>query len=157
MKTEFEFLLGDRVLVAPVIEEVIPKTQSDMSIARDSNKVYLPEGNWFHYWSNAKFAGKKTYKVFAKPGFLPLFIKEGTILPLFDKPVDTFVENVEDDRINDFEKVNQSIEIRFYGYGKNKLTLWDGTEIECSRERGKAGEMKVINEHGRVYKSVFID
>jgi sulfoquinovosidase len=157
LKTEYEFLLGDRVLVAPVITEVIPKTQSDMSIARDSNNVYLPEGNWYHYWSNQKFAGKRSYTVFAKPGYLPLFIKEGTILPLFDKPIDTFVEGVEDDRINDFEKVNQSIEIRFYGYGKNKLTLWDGTEIECSRDKGKIGDMKVTNEHNRVYKSVFID
>ena len=154
---DFEFLLGDRILSAPVIFEKIPESQSEMSIAVDSTKVYLPEGNWYHYWTNKIYKGKGYCTVSARPGFLPFFIKEGTIIPLFDKPIDTFVEGVEDPQINDFEEANKSIEIRFYGYGKDTLTLWDGTIIECSREKGKEGIYKVTNDHGRTFKAVFID
>jgi hypothetical protein len=86
-----------------------------------------------------------------------MFIQEGKIIPTYSKEVDTFVENVEDPSIKDFEYVNDSIDIYFYGYGKDTLTLWDGTIINCSREAGKAGAYEVKNGHGRNYNCVFID
>jgi hypothetical protein len=53
--------------------------------------------------------------------------------------------------------VNDSIDIYFYGYGKDTLTLWDGTIINCSREAGEAGAYEVKNGHSRNYNCVFID
>ena len=86
-----------------------------------------------------------------------MFVQEGKIIPTFNKEVDTFVEGVDDVSIKDFEYVNESIEVYFYGYGEDKLTLWDGTEIHCSREAGKDGVYEVKNGHDRQYNCVFID
>ncbi|MFZ4771520.1 MAG: TIM-barrel domain-containing protein [Ferruginibacter sp.] len=157
IKQDFQFMLGDRILNAPVTIEKEGGARNDISKGRTSWKVYLPAGNWYHYWTNKKYSGNAYYDVPASPGFLPMFIQEGKIIPTFNKEVDTFVEGVEDPNIKDFEYVNESIDIYFYGYGDNTLTLWDGTIIQCSREPGKAGAYEVKNGHGRNYNFVFID
>jgi alpha-glucosidase (family GH31 glycosyl hydrolase) len=157
LKQDYQFMLGDRILSAPVITEKEGGARDDINKGTISWKVYLPTGNWYHYWTNKKYAGNATYDMPASPGFLPMFIQEGKIIPTFNKEVDTFVEGVEDPSIKDFEYVNDSIEVYFYGYGKDTLTLWDGTIINCSREAGKAGAYEVKNGHGRNYNCVFID
>jgi alpha-glucosidase (family GH31 glycosyl hydrolase) len=157
LKQDYQFMLGDRILSAPVITEKEGGARDDINKGTTSWKVYLPTGNWYHYWTNKKYAGNATYDMPASPGFLPMFIQEGKIIPTFNKEVDTFVENVEDPSIKDFEYVNDSIDIYFYGYGKDTLTLWDGTIINCSREAGEAGAYEVKNGHSRNYNCVFID
>jgi alpha-glucosidase len=157
LKQDYQFMLGDRILSAPVITEKEGGARDDINKGTTSWKVYLPAGNWYHYWTNKKYVGNATYDMPASPGFLPMFIQEGKIIPTFNKEVDTFVENVEDPSINDFEYVNDSIDIYFYGYGKDTLTLWDGTIINCSREAGEAGAYEVKNGHSRNYNCVFID
>ncbi|MFN4813415.1 MAG: TIM-barrel domain-containing protein [Bacteroidota bacterium] len=157
LKQDYQFMLGDRILSAPVITEKEGGARDDINKGTTSWKVYLPTGNWYHYWTNKKYAGNATYDMPASPGFLPMFIQEGKIIPTFNKEVDTFVENVEDPSIKDFEYVNDSIDIYFYGYGKDTLTLWDGTIINCSREAGGTGAYEVKNGHGRNYNCVFID
>lgn len=154
---DFEFLLGDRILSCPVIDEQVNGDREDMSKARNSWRVYLPTGNWYHYWTNKIYIGGAYYDVPASPGFLPMFIKEGKIIPTFNKIADSFVENVEDPNIKDFEDVNQSIEIYFYGFGNDTLTLWDGTVIHCSREKYKSGIFEVLNGNNRKYSVIFID
>jgi alpha-glucosidase (family GH31 glycosyl hydrolase) len=157
IKQDYQFMLGDRILSAPVTNEIEGGKRDDISKGRSSWKVYLPDGNWYHYWSNKKYTGNSYYEVPASPGFLPVFVQEGKIIPTFNKEVDTFVEGVEDVLIKDFEYVNESIEVYFYGYGEDRLTLWDGTEIHCSREAGKNGVYEVNNGHDRKYNCVFID
>ena len=157
IKQDYQFMLGDRILSAPVTIEKEAGARDDIYKGKTSWKVYLPAGNWYHYWTNKKYAGNAYYEVPAAPGFLPMFIQEGKIIPTFNKEVDTFVEEVEDSNIKDFEYVNESIEILFYGYGNNTLKLWDGTIINCSRELGKDGIYEVINGHDRKYNFVFID
>jgi len=65
-----EYLMGDSVLVAPVME------------GEYSRKVYLPEGDWFDFWSLKKYTGKAEYLINAPLEQIPLFIRSGTILPL---------------------------------------------------------------------------
>jgi len=156
LKQDFQFLLGDRILSCPVVDERLAASRSDMSKARKSWRVYLPQGNWYHYWSGTKYPAG-FHEVPAAPGILPMFIREGTVIPFFDKEADTFVEGVENPDIIDFEEVNKSMNIRFYGYGSDVLKLWDGTEIHCSRNPGAQGIFKVLNGHERAYSCTFID
>ncbi|HEU4497414.1 MAG TPA: TIM-barrel domain-containing protein, partial [Flavobacterium sp.] len=157
LKQDYQFMLGDRILSAPVTIDKEGGRRDDIKKGRTTWKVYLPNGNWYHYWSNKKYAGNTYYDVPAAPGFLPMFIQEGKIMPTFNKEADTFVEAVEDPAIKDFEYVNDSMEIYFYGYGEDTLALWDGTEIYCSREMGKAGVYKIKHGPDRKYNFVFID
>ncbi len=60
-----EFLLGEDLLVAPVLD---PNTSS--------KKVYLPEGSWIELWTGKEFQGKQSLVVDAPIGRIPLFFKK---------------------------------------------------------------------------------
>jgi alpha-D-xyloside xylohydrolase len=65
-----QFLVGENMLVAPVVA------------GESQRKVYLPEGDWYDFWSHAKYAGKREYSVDVPLDKIPVYIKAGTILPL---------------------------------------------------------------------------
>ena len=60
-----EFMLGDALLVAPLLEE-----------NASSRRVYLPEGNWADFFTGEKYTGKKTIIPECK-WRIPVFIREG--------------------------------------------------------------------------------
>ncbi len=65
-----EFLVGSNILVAPILKEG--------SIGR---LVYLPEGSWFDYETKNVLAGKRSTYYDAPLETLPMFIREGAIIP----------------------------------------------------------------------------
>jgi len=65
-----EFLVGCNILVAPVFREA--------SIGR---LVYLPEGSWYDYETKDILAGNRSIYYEAPLEILPVFIKEGAIIP----------------------------------------------------------------------------
>lgn len=69
-KISSQFLVGDNMLVAPVME------------GEKSRKVYLPEGEWYDLWTSKKFTGKAEYVFNVPLEQIPVFIKSGSILPL---------------------------------------------------------------------------
>lgn len=64
-----QFLLGDRVLVAPVLERGM--------VQRD---VWLPPGAWTHWLTQQVHDGGQTIIVDAPIGLTPIFVREGTAL-----------------------------------------------------------------------------
>ena len=66
----YEYMFGDEMLVAPVYEK-----------GALSRKVFLPEGQWINYWTGEKLSGNNEYEVNAPLEQLPLFLKEGAIIP----------------------------------------------------------------------------
>lgn len=68
---EDEFLVGSSLLCAPIVKEG--------AVARD---VYLPEGQWYDFYSGEKFNGRQTISVKAPLETVPLFVKAGSILPM---------------------------------------------------------------------------
>jgi alpha-glucosidase (family GH31 glycosyl hydrolase) len=113
-----QFLLGDRVMVAPVLES-----------GATSRQVYFPSGNWYDFETGKLAAtGPTTITVNAPLNHLPIFVKEGSILPLYNQPhIETLVKNVAG--VNDFEYADSKMEFRFYGCGSDNIALWDGTTI----------------------------
>ncbi|HEV2436197.1 MAG TPA: TIM-barrel domain-containing protein [Verrucomicrobiae bacterium] len=69
-----EFLFGADLLVAPVLREGV--TERD---------VYLPEGNWFDYWTGRRFAGHQTLHVPVTLDSIPIFVRGGGYI--FRQPV----------------------------------------------------------------------
>lgn len=66
------FMLGDYMLVASVVEEKARK-----------RKVYLPKSsNWYYYHTDEIYQGGKEVEVSAELEEFPLFIKEGSIIPV---------------------------------------------------------------------------
>jgi len=70
-----EFMLGDELLVAPIFT------------ARNSRSIYLPMGIWTRLSNNQVFEGKRTIALDAEPDELPLFSRNGAILPLGSSPM----------------------------------------------------------------------
>lgn len=132
-KQNYEFLLGDRVLVAPVIKK-----------GAKTRKLYLPEGKWIDFWDEKTYQGNRHIEVSAPLDRIPIFVKSGKIIPLFDSEIDTLVFE-SDPSIKGFDDANSSMKILFFGEGKNNLTLWDGTEITCVRKEDERGSCKIAN------------
>lgn len=65
-----EFMLGDELLAAPVLGPGTKRT------------VYLPMGIWTHLRTNRAYQGRQTIEITAEPDEVPLFAKNGSILPL---------------------------------------------------------------------------
>lgn len=85
-----QFMLGESLLVAPVVQE-----------GEREKTVYLPKGNWYLYHTNKKFSGGKTYQLSCSLEEILVFVKEGSILPTYQKAYkntqnqpDTFVYKV---------------------------------------------------------------
>jgi len=57
-------LLGAELLIAPVVTE-----------GATSREVYLPEGEWFHVFSGARYEGAQRVTVEAPIGTPPVFSK----------------------------------------------------------------------------------
>lgn len=66
-----QFLLGDSILVAPVYEP-----------GQIKRAVYLPEGKWLDWWSGEVLEGSQYHLVDAPLEKIPLFVKEGAIIPM---------------------------------------------------------------------------
>lgn len=66
------YLLGEKVLAAPITK---PQT-----IRRE---VYLPEGDWYNFKTNKRHMGGKIISVEAVLDTIPIFIKSGTVLPMW--------------------------------------------------------------------------
>jgi alpha-glucosidase len=70
---KYEFLSGEAFLVAPVY--------SDTTVR---NGIYLPRGQWTDYWSGRVHTGPLTINGYhAPPDRLPLFVKAGSIVPMW--------------------------------------------------------------------------
>lgn len=67
----YQYKFGDEFLVAPIYER-----------GKKDQMVYLPAGDWVNYWTNEKIEGEIDLKVKAPLGQVPLFVKEGGIIPM---------------------------------------------------------------------------
>jgi alpha-glucosidase len=68
-----QFLLGDRVLVAPVLEKAVTRRE-----------LWLPPGKWTHWLTGQEYAGDQAVVVDSQLGVTPIFIREGTALFVAD-------------------------------------------------------------------------
>lgn len=77
--TQYQFLYGPSILVAPIYQE----TKADTLGNDIRNGIYLPEGNWIDYFTGNRYAGNIVLNDFAAPIWkTPVFIKAGAIIPV---------------------------------------------------------------------------
>lgn len=69
-----EFMVGDSILVSPVVEQGSRK-----------KLVYLPKGDsWIDFWTNEEIQGGQYIIKDAPLDICPIFIKSGSIIPAYD-------------------------------------------------------------------------
>lgn len=100
---EEEFLVGDHLLVSPVLEpQAVQQT------------VYLPKGKWFDFYEKQSFDGNQWITISVRLDRIPIFIKAGAVLPLY--PVQQYVG----------EKVLEELTLlAFYTAGTEESQLYE--------------------------------
>jgi alpha-glucosidase len=68
--TEYEFLLGDAILSAPIYEQ-----------GATARNVYLPAGAWFDYWNGNLYPGEGWSEISAPLERWPLLVRGNSIIP----------------------------------------------------------------------------
>ena len=70
----YQYMFGKSLLVAPVTEKDV-----------DTWSVYLPKNsNWYNFWNGEYHKGGQTINADAPLNKIPLFVKEGAIVPMGD-------------------------------------------------------------------------
>ena len=107
-----QYLWGRSVLVAPVVEK-----------GATTRRVYLPRSTWYDFWSGERLAGGREITRPVDLETMPLFVREGSILPL--GPVKQFSA----------EKVDEPLSISIYPGADASFLLYedDGTSFDYRR------------------------
>ena len=81
-----EYLLGPSVLVAPVYTPMYYSVGSTvLNEVKKSRSVYLPEGcGWYDFYTDEYYEGGQTIEADAPLDRIPIFIREGSIIPFSD-------------------------------------------------------------------------
>lgn len=67
-----QYMVGPGLMAAPLYEN------------KKYRKVYFPEGTWYNFNTNEKYEGKREYEITTELDQLPLYVRQGTLLPLAD-------------------------------------------------------------------------
>lgn len=81
-----QFMLGPQLLISPVVEQGAVKKMT-----------YLPEGDWYDYWTKEKISGGQFIISDAPLETCPIYVKAGTILPKY--PVRQSIGPNKDDQL----------------------------------------------------------
>lgn len=68
-----EFMFGDSILVAPVMES-----------GRTKRDVYLPGGKWADFWTGETIEGGRSITAKAPIDVIPVYVKCGSIIPMWN-------------------------------------------------------------------------
>nr|WP_320037688.1 TIM-barrel domain-containing protein [uncultured Bacteroides sp.] len=126
--TQYQYLYGPNFLVAPIYQE----TKSDKKGNDIRNGIYLPEGTWIDYFTGEKYTGNCVVNSFAAPLWkLPLFIKNGAIIPMANPN-------------NNVSEINKGIRTyEIYPYGNSSFTEYDDDGISEEYRQGKGVTTKI--------------
>ena len=110
-----EFMFGKQILVCPILE---PNSKG--------RRMYIPRGKWYNYWTHDVVQGGKEVWVDADIDSIPLFVKEGAIIPKY--PVQQYVG----------EKEIEEVELEvYYKEGKEKSVLYEDANDGYDYKKGR--------------------
>ncbi len=110
-----QFMWGRDLLVAPVFTK-----------GATSRDVYLPKGEWYDWWTNAKSGGGQSVNRAVDLATMPIYVRAGAIVPI--DPVRQYTS----------EPVKESTALRIYRGADGQYTLYedDGNSQEYLKGRG---------------------
>ena len=130
-----QYYFGERMLVAPVTKKG-KKGVTDMT-------VWLPEGEWMHFFSGEKFEGGE-HKIRCGLDDYPVFVKSGSIIPMLKK------------RAGNSQEFDE-IEVRVF-VGEGTYTMYDEEgSIEFKLKKSESVyELSITPSEGCITKMVKI-
>ncbi len=115
-----EYLFGTQLLVAPIATNLVT-----------SRPVYLPQGNWYDYWTSQRYTGGQT-STWSNADLtkFPLFVREGGILPMISTNTQTFVDSGYSGNAS-LVTLSNALEFQVYPTTNSSFTVYDGTSLNC--------------------------
>ena len=113
LEQDDQFMFGPSILVAPYYEKQTLK-----------RTVKLPKGNWYDFYTG-KLAGNGTTIEVASPERIPLFVKEGAVIPMLTDSID-----------NSRDAYGHPLEVRHYGKEPGSFELYEDDGKTFGYEKG---------------------
>ena len=110
-----EFVYGEQILVCPILE---PNAKG--------RRMYIPRGKWYNFWTDELMEGGKEVWVDANIESMPIFIKEGAVLPKY--PVQQYVGEKK------FDEITLDV---YYKEGKESSKLYDDAHDGYDYKKGR--------------------
>jgi alpha-glucosidase (family GH31 glycosyl hydrolase) len=129
---ENEYLLGERILVAPVITQ-----------GATTRSLYLPKGAWMDYWTGELLDGGRQVEVPAPLERIPILIRAGSVIPLISPETQTLASDLAGEKYRTLDNNLTWRVIPAYGSAHDSFTLSDGTRASVSQESSR------IEVHGQ--------
>lgn len=143
MELNDEFLVGEHLLVAPVLEQ-----------GQTKKMVYLPEGIWYDFNTGKRYEGKQYYLVDAPLDICPIFAKEGSMIPAYE--VMQYVGEKPYDTLNMLVFPGEGTYVHYQDNGSD-FAYQDGAYNQYAFTQQENGEvtMKMMKEgYERPYKKI---
>ncbi|MFJ2187167.1 TIM-barrel domain-containing protein [Kitasatospora sp. NPDC087861] len=132
---KYEFLAGPDFLVAPVYSD---------TTTRDG--IYLPEGTWTDYWTGRTYQGPTTINGYSAPlDTLPLFVKGGSIVPMWPKGTLSW-EN----------RDRGELDYDLYPQGDSSYTLYEDDGVTRQFNAGSSATQRVDVHANRAVTTVTV-
>ena len=131
-----QYYFGSSFMISPIIKPMDP----DMN--RTIQKFYIPEGVWYDFKNGKRYLGNHKYIAFYSIDDYPIFVKQGSIIPMagsksfmsYNNPQDleihvfpgksnTYHLYEDDGETNDYSKGKYCITEFDYNYRKSNYTL----------------------------------
>ena len=109
-----QFLWGRNILVAPVVEK-----------GATARRVYLPRGAWYDFWTHERVEGGREISCAVDLETIPLYVREGSILPL--GPVKQFTG----------EQVDEPLSVSIYPGADGSFLLYEDDGISFDYRKGQ--------------------
>ncbi|MFO0660541.1 MAG: glycoside hydrolase family 31 protein [Polyangiaceae bacterium] len=136
------YMLGDGLLVSPVLERGVT-----------SKDVPLPNGRWIGWFDGSIHeGGGSPITVDAPLTALPLFQREGTIVPLLRPTIDTMSPVADTASIDSFATRAGALFARVFAGPESELALFDGTKI---RQRKEGASLTIETTSGAEFSEGF--
>lgn len=131
------YLLGDDLLVAPVVEE-----------GARTRRVTFPAGAWYGWFDDERYEGGAEHEVPAPLEQLPLFARAGALIPMLRPSIDTVSPVSVSSSIADslFTHGAGRLSLRATPGPSSSFTIYDGTKLE---QRPIEGGLELTLSSGR--------
>ena len=110
-----EFIFGEKILVCPILES-----------NSKGRRMYIPMGKWYNFWTDEIVTGGLEKWVDADIDSIPIFIKEGAIIPKY--PIQQYVGEIEIDQV--------TLDV-YFKLGKEKSQVYEDAHDGFDYKKGR--------------------
>ncbi|GGG76100.1 hypothetical protein GCM10007415_04780 [Parapedobacter pyrenivorans] len=116
-----QYLWGRDMLIAPVYKK-----------GATQREVYLPEGEWYDWWTNKKETGKRTVSRTVDLATMPIYVRAGAIIPV--DPIRQYAT----------QEVAGPTTIKVYHGADGAFTLYEDDGVTLDYEKGESTQTQFI-------------